>query len=166
MNCGTDDVVAYHIWYSPITGQEMQLIATVTTDTTIIYQQLESVAGCYAVTALDTFNNESSFSNIVCIDNCPLYELPNVFTPNGDNTNDFFIPFPYLAVKSVDLKIYDRWGVVVFETMDPAIGWDGTNQQNGKACVDGVYYYTCTVHEIRLEGVVARKIQGFVHVLR
>jgi len=37
------------------------------------------------------------------------------------------------------LFIYDRWGNKVFETRDPAVGWDGTWQ--GKACEQGVYVY-------------------------
>ncbi|GAB4133195.1 MAG: hypothetical protein Fur0041_05220 [Bacteroidia bacterium] len=166
MNCGTDDVVSYHIWYTETEGGTMQLFATinVASDTTITYNNLFSVAGCYAVTALDTNGNESPYSNIVCVDNCPYYELPNVFTPNGDNTNDFFIPFPYRYIESVDLKIYDRWGVLVFETTDPAVRWNGHDMRSGKLCTDGVYYYTCTVNEIRLQGIVPRELKGFVHL--
>src|ERR1051325_7806230 len=40
-----------------------------------------SLAGCYAVTAVDSSGNESAYSNKVCVDNCPCYLLPNVFTP-------------------------------------------------------------------------------------
>jgi len=103
-------------------------------------------------------------SNIICLENCPTYELPNVFTPNGDNNNDFFIPFPYRQVESIDLKIYDRWGVLVFETTDPDIMWDGRDRNSGKLCTDGVYYYTCRVNEIRLQGIVPRQLKGFVHL--
>lgn len=166
MNCGTDDVVTYHIWYTPIEGGTMSVIATVmlSGDTTIVFGNLSSVAGCYAVTALDTFFNESALSNIVCVDNCPTYVLPNVFTPNADGTNDYFIPFPYQYIESIDIKIYDRWGVLVFETTDPAIGWDGHDKNSGRLCSDGVYYYTCTVNEIRLQGIVPRKLSGFFHL--
>jgi gliding motility-associated-like protein len=164
--CGTDDVVAYHIWFSPVQGDPLQLIATITSasDTDMIYEDLFSVAGCYAITALDTFNNESVSSNVVCVDNCPTYELPNVFTPNGDITNDMFIPFPYRNVKDIDIKIYDRWGVLVFETTDPDVRWDGRDKKTGNLCTDGVYYYTCTVNEIRLQGVIPRQLKGFVHL--
>lgn len=166
MNCGTDDVVSYNIWFTPTEGGPWQLLATITnpSDTTFLQQGLASVAGCYAITALDTFNNQSAYSNIFCVDNCPVYELPNVFSPNGDNINDQFIPFPYRYVESVDLKIYDRWGVLVYETTDPAVRWNGRSEVNGRLCSDGVYYYVCTVNEIRLQGIVPRVLTGFVHL--
>lgn len=166
MQCGTDDVVSYNIWYTPVQGEPLQIIATVMVsgDTILNFSGLTSVAGCYAVTALDTFSNQSALSNIICVDNCPEYVLPNVFTPNGDGTNDYFIPFPYHYVKDVDVKIFDRWGVLVFESTDPDIMWSGRDMKTGRLCSDGVYYYTCTVNEIRLEGIVPRKITGFVHL--
>lgn len=166
MNCGTDDVVTYQVWYTPVEGEPMYLLTTITlsSDTTVTFTNMNSVAGCYAVTAIDTFNNVSPMSNVVCVDNCPEYELPNVFTPNGDNVNDNFIPFPYQYIESVDVKIYDRWGNLVFQTTDPALIWDGRDMTSKKLCTDGVYYYTCIVNEIRLEGIVPREIKGFVHL--
>ncbi|TND06956.1 MAG: hypothetical protein FD123_3420 [Bacteroidetes bacterium] len=166
LNCGTDDVVSYNIWYTPTEGGPWQLLATVgnAADTMFTQLGLTSVAGCYAVTALDTFNNQSAYSNIVCVDNCPEYILPNVFTPDADGTNDFFIPFPFRYIESIDLKIFDRWGVLIFETTDPAIKWNGRDMTTNKLCTDGVYYYICTVNEIRLEGIVPRQISGFFHL--
>jgi len=170
MNCGTDDVVSYQVWFSPNEIDPLQLIATVSlsTDTVIVFSGLLSVAGCYAITAVDTFNNVSPMSNIVCVDNCPTYVLPNVFTPNGDNVNDFFVPFPYRFVKDIDLKIYDRWGVLVFQTTDPDIRWNGRDMNSGKLCTDGVYYYACTVYEIRVEGLRKNSniLSGFIHLIR
>jgi hypothetical protein len=61
------------------------------TDTIVFEDQgRSSFAGCYRITAVDRAGNESDPSDEVCFDNCPYYELPNVFTPNGDNCNDLF----------------------------------------------------------------------------
>ena len=110
-----------------------------------------SLAGCFAVTAVDSFNNESEYSNIKCVDNCPCYHLPNVFTPNNDGRNDHFVPIePYRFIGKVDMKIYSRWGTLVHETEDPKIWWDGTDINNGKPVKEGVYYYVCTVCDIHL----------------
>jgi gliding motility-associated-like protein len=88
-----------------------------------------------------------------------------VFTPNGDNTNDLFIPLPYRYVKDVDITIYDRWGLIMFQTSDPDVEWDGTNRDTGLKCSDGTYFYVCIVNEIRLEGIVPRTLKGFVQLI-
>ena len=125
------------------------------------------IAGCYAVTAVDTFENESAFSNIICPDNCPLYQLPNAFTPNGDGDNELFIPYPYRFIDRVEMNIFNIWGELVFTTEDPDINWDGKNL-NGNDVVDGVYYYTCKVFENRVSGVTESEtlLNGFIEVIR
>lgn len=165
----TDDVVSYNIYYAPFDGADFDLIETITISSDTEYEHFPDfgVAGCYAVTALDTFFNESAFSNIVCKDNCPFYELPNVFTPNGDNQNDIFTPFPYCFVDRIELQVFNRWGNLVFETSDPDINWDGKNL-NEQDLAEGVYYYTCKVFEQRVSGITLRPdiLQGSIQIIR
>jgi gliding motility-associated-like protein len=165
-----DDVVKYNVYRTPTEGGEFILLSTnyVRTDTTFFIDSLfKSIAGCYVVTAIDTFNNESSYSDTLCIDNCPYYELPNVFTPNNDKENDYFEPLPkWKFVESIDLKIFNRWGNLVFTSTEPAILWDGINSVTNQYCPDGVYYYICKVNEIRLKGILSRDISGFAHMYR
>ncbi len=168
----TDDTQVYYIYYSSTEIYEWTLVDSVFGAENTSYEiNIDgSVAGCYVVTALDydavnDRRNESALSDPVCCDNCPDYELPNVFTPNNDGSNDFFVPFPYRFVESIDLVIYNRWGQPVFETTDPDIMWDGFHKDSGERVTDGVYYYVCLVNTIRLEGMVSFELKGSVHIL-
>jgi gliding motility-associated-like protein len=102
------------------------------------------------------------------VDNCPIFELPNTFTPNGDGQNDLFRPFPTARfIAKVDFMVFNRWGGLVFETHAPSIEWNGKNA-NGDDVADGVYYYQCKVYEQRVEGVVPREgiLKGFIQIFR
>lgn len=173
----TEDVLTYHVYYSPTQGGEFTLLEVIegAENISVVYDLFEvgSISGCYAVTALDSLSlwpdgewhrNESDFSNVICFDDCPEYELPNVFTPNGDGRNDVFAPFPYRAVESVEMTIFNRWGGIVFQTTDPDILWDGTNPETGERVSDGTYYYVCRVFTRRLEGLVPIDLAGYVSV--
>ena len=168
----SNDVIKYIIWYSPTDKMDFSILKTTpdfsSIDTTFIHNNLKSIAGCYAIMAIDSFGNKSTYSNIVCvdIDSCSLYKLPNVFTPNNDAFNNLYIPFPYQYVQSIDLKVYNRWGVMVFETKDPAINWDGKDINSKKECSDGVYFYVCLVFEERLKGLSSRTLQGTITTIR
>jgi gliding motility-associated-like protein len=165
----TDDVVSYNIYFAPTEEGELILISSIDDSGTTTYehQPEKGIAGCYAVTALDTFLNESAFSNIFCVDNCPNYTLPNTFTPNGDGRNDFFIPYPFCFIESVEFNIFNRWGQLVYETDDPNINWTGENL-NGKELPEGTYYYTCKVFEQRVSGTqeAAGLLNGYIDLLR
>jgi gliding motility-associated-like protein len=62
-------------------------------------------------------------------------EMPNVFTPNNDGLNDAFeVKFPDF-IKTFRMRIFDRWGKIIFDTTNPLQGWDGKykglNQDTG-----------------------------------
>ena len=158
------------IYYSPLLEGQLVIIDSIPNTSEMIYQHngLASISGCYAVAARDSVGNLSLRSDTICIDidSCSRYRLPNVFTPNSDGYNDYFIPFPYTSVQKIDLKIFNRWGKEVFSTSDPAILWDGKNKATNTDCSDGVYYYICDVFEITLTGQVKRSLQGSIHILR
>lgn len=166
-NSCADDTYRYNIYFTDSLGGELTLIATITgaEDTVFTHVDGTSVAGCYAVTAIDTVGNESLQSDTVCGDNCPDYRLPNVFSPNSDRVNDLFIPFPYRGVEWIDLKVFNRWGKEVFSTNDPAIEWKGNYQGSGDPLPDGVYFYTCIVQFKRLTGTEPVVLKGYVHLL-
>ncbi len=166
-NYCADDVESYKIYFIDELDADLILIGSgiSASDTTFRHYLNESLAGCYAVTAIDSNANESSYSNIVCVDSCSYYEIPNVFTPNGDDKNDRLIARTNPFVEKIDIKIYSRSGVLVFKTEDPAINWDGYNIKTRKLVSPGVYYYMCDVYERRLTGIEPRHYSGFVHVI-
>ena len=178
-----DDIMGYILYWTPFEGDSLKPYAYfdneggLELDTTFIFNENGeegSIAGCFAVTALDSLNlspdgelrrNESAFSNIVCVDNCPFYFLPNVFSPNQDDMNDIFQAFQWKFVDSVDFVINNRWGIPVFYTHDPDVNWDGTHYETGEIMPDGVYYYSAIVYTRRLEGIVPEKFSGNLHLV-
>ncbi|HTL82033.1 MAG TPA: gliding motility-associated C-terminal domain-containing protein [Bacteroidia bacterium] len=91
--------------------------------------------------------------------------LPNVFTPNGDDVNDYWV-VPEDA-GDVNVKIYNRWGNIVYESekdehdcAEGRICWNGNDMNSGLACVDGVYYYILQSSD----GTFNSK--GFISILR
>ena len=162
----SDDALKYYIYFASTESEELTKVDSVMSlnDTVLVFDHLTSIAGCYAITAIDSFANESSFGTKVCIDNCPEYELPNVITINNDGVNEIFKPIKNKFIKDIDLKIYNRWGNLIFETTDPSIMWDGKVMQTNQLCSQGTYFYHCQVNEIRLSGKVSKNLKGFIHV--
>ena len=166
-----DDVTKYYIYYTEQINGDYHIIDSVTDRYTLEckLRNLKSVIGCFIVLGVDSVNNFGKFSNKVCfdIDSCNSYRLPNIFSPNGDGINDFFTPFyPYEMVESVSIKIYNRWGGLVFKTENPDILWDGNSQTNKQKCSEGVYYYACDVKEYTLYGIRTRHLNGSITLVR
>ena len=163
------NIIAYRLYYTRYEGDTPTLLKEIAApaSTSFAHEGMTSFAGCYYVTAVNKYGTESAPSNTVCKDNCPIIELPNVITPNGDGKNDTFKPLDCPSfVQAVEFKIFNRWGAKVFETNDVNINWDGKNN-SGNELAAGQYYYELTVYfeSVQREGKPAQ-FKGWVQVLR
>jgi gliding motility-associated-like protein len=161
------DIVRYNIYLNTGgEGSEVKLLSTINSNEikTYIHANLKSISGCYSVTAVDAVGNESTKSNQICLENCYLYNLPNVFTPNGSGVNDLFRPIPPSPrfVESVKFKVFNRWGGKVFEKNDDIyLNWDGSGLP------DGIYFYTAKVtYTSSNENNRTEELKGWIEILR
>jgi gliding motility-associated-like protein len=87
--------------------------------------------------------------------------VPNAFSPgNQDGVNDIYKIFG-TAIKSIDFKVFNRWGEKVFESETQEKGWDGTYKNNPLQA--GIYSYTLYVEY--LNGFSERK-KGTITLIR
>ncbi|MCX6326515.1 MAG: gliding motility-associated C-terminal domain-containing protein [Bacteroidia bacterium] len=161
----SEDVAGFNIYYDMNTDENLTLLNTIDDKNIFSYNHYpgDIVKGCYAVSAFDSNGNESVKSVIVCIDSCNVYQIPNVFTPNGDNKNDKLVAKTFPLVEKVDFRLFNRNGLLLFRTEEPKIDWDGTYK--GKIVSPGVYFYQCDKYERRISGLELFHLSGFVHVI-
>lgn len=138
-----NDVSYYRIYVASSTTGDFFPLPIEVRDTVYVDDNLPSFARCYRIQAIDRSGNASELSDPICFDNCPYYELPNFFTPNGDYCNDVFSAFSSINrtygggegsfgepcsalppdvtkrcarfVEKVVLRIYNRWGKEVYD---------------------------------------------------
>lgn len=146
-----NDVVSYNIYVALKLGQDFSLLVENVRDTFYIDDDLNSNARCYKIEAVDRSGNKSELSEQFCFDNCPYYELPNVFTPGVDRCNRYFSAFSDRVIideegkgpcgVAVDLeslelkctrytlavafKVYNRWGTEVYSYNGDVFGKGG-----------------------------------------
>jgi len=128
-------------------GDKSPTILVIDTDT-ISHKYLEK--GDYKVILIVTDNSVCSDTDTITInvtvEPSKLNNIPNMFSPDGDGTNDIykFSKESLKGMKEFELNIYNRWGQKVYETneMEEAIntGWDGKNLI-GLRCSPGIYFY-------------------------
>ncbi|GCD79516.1 choice-of-anchor L domain-containing protein [Schleiferia thermophila] len=88
--------------------------------------------------------------------------IPNVFTPNGDGINDVFIVIKLNTHPSASIRIFNRWGEIVFQSnnyqncdeANPSACWNGRRNNTGEALADGVYFYELIVGQERYNGTI------------
>lgn len=83
------------------------------------------------------------------------FEIPNVFSPNGDGKNDYFRLITTQSLNECyQVQIFDRWGKEVFASGGGNVLWNGSRDGGNKAS-DGVYYYIVKVDQESFHGHVS-----------
>ena len=124
-------------------------------------------AGLYSVTVSDGL---CSASDSIRVDTrtCVRYSVyvPNAFSPDGNGINDAFRPLmpPALTVLEYAFRVFDRWGNLVFQSMDSSEGWDGT--KNGVELSQGTYVYVLLLRYRDDGGEGEETITGEINLLR
>ncbi len=146
-NRALSPVVAYHqLWSTGDTTETLKVV----------------YPGTYSLTVSTEPMNCSTMESVTIHKDC-YTNIPNAFTPNGDGYNDYFFPKQLLSKKVDDfiMRIYNRWGQLLFETMSAtAQGWDG--RYNGCDQPGGTYVYQI---ELKVNGR-EEVYQGTVALLR
>lgn len=174
----TDTVLVPELWPKPAVdfgpdtsiciGDILVLDADNGADATYLWQDgsagttyLVEEAGTYSVDVTNTYGCHGQ-DEINVTENCGyvLY-MPNAFSPNGDGLNDVFRPTVLGQISNYDIRIFDRWGEMVFESQDYAQGWDGSFK-NVPVEV-GQYIYTATFTDAKQQ---VQQIGGTLILLR
>lgn len=91
----------------------------------------------------------------------PIFNIPNIFTPNGDGDNDYF-EFTVINYSDIYFEVSNRWGNPIYQGSGLNPKWDG--KVNGVLSNDGVYFVTYKITSVKGDKVVEG--QTFVHLIR
>lgn len=144
-DCDTS-IVNYTIHYARADSLDYSIIETINAKS-FSHVKPNQIQGCYYIKAISGTGKLSQASNRICVENCPKFDLPNVFSPNGDGYNDRFLPLRCPRfVEQVKAKIVDRYGQLVYEYEGDlsGFGWDGTNLK-GQSVASSTYFYEVEV---------------------
>jgi gliding motility-associated-like protein len=91
-----------------------------------------------------------------------ILKIPNVFTPNNDGLNDFFIPIISKGISSMKTIVFNRWGQLIFNSNLLEINWNGKTS-NGSQVPNGTYFWIVDYTDIN---GVENNLKGYVTILK
>ena len=171
--CQTNETAVYHILNKNMATQlffqveNAEILSENPTSSDSIMLQWKDETGIFELSVYETTNSgcigETYFAQILVmepISNVTELTIPNVFTPNEDGLNDYFVINPIDGLSNYRISIYTRTGIKVFESHQINYSWDG--RSNGQYCYPGVYYYVISYQM----GSVPVAGKGFLHLIR
>lgn len=162
-----ESAVSHYDVYRRISSEdEFEWIASVE-DKRYEDKEAESLFCEYQIEAVG-ISQEVVPSNIVSVSNwdCFEFDLPNVFTPNGDGVNEVWRARNFTPVQKFSLQVVNRWGVKVYSASSPDFEWNGKLQGNGTDCPDGPYFYMAEFEAVWDGKTFRRILTGSVTILR
>ncbi len=133
------------------------------TSTDINPQHTFTDTGTYVVvlTGTDQMGCRDTFSLLIQVEGDDCFILPDIFTPNGDNLNEYFNAMG-VCIREVEGQIFNRWGVELSEWKGTEKGWDGTTR-GGFKVPPGSYFY---IMDIQLVNGDRFRRKGIVTLIR
>jgi gliding motility-associated-like protein len=113
-----------------------------------------SQPGTYTVVLIGADSSDCSDTiskRILVLD--PQIIVPNVFSPNADGANDRW-EIQYFGDKRFVLVVYDRTGMIVYESNTPADSWNGNLKNSGSPLQEGTYFYVLEIGSLTRSGSV------------
>lgn len=138
-------------------------------DTVMLFSEsLKPQLNEYQVVVLDGCGYTISSTTISLNNQCPL-KTPNIFTPNGDGSNDFLIITNLEDFDQVSIKVVNRWGNIVYENDAYKNDWNGTDEK-GNFLTEGVYFYVLVPMDEKYIYNEKEKlhytVQSYLHLIR
>ena len=127
-NAGSDSIY----WYPSVGTSPIHIgdsFTTILNQSTTMYLQTVSFPCESEIIAVD-----------VLAEDCKEPKGPNVFTPNGDGTNDYW-GIEILGATCFEVEIYNRWGGLIYTLESQSEYWDGTMERSKLDAPEGTYYY-------------------------
>lgn len=163
IDSGIEKCISRSVWIHP----QVSNATSVSVDDRVVQFPFEIVEpGNYSLSAENTCGLTYKMIEVEEMECTCSFYLPNAFTPNGDGLNDLYKGMFDCEPIAFEMKIFNRWGELVFSTNDPETGWNGEMHDSGYFSPDGVYTFSVK-WESRINNVIDKQsLSGHVTLIR
>ena len=147
---GCDSVVVLSLFVTP-PNSSFEVVEICIGESYSFANQTLTNSGIYTDTISTSFGCDSLLYLELSVIDCE-FQISNILTPNDDGQNDTWKVSDVSKIAGCDVKIYNRWGELVFETNDYNNQWAGT--RNNESLPDGVYFYSIKCSDKEFTGEI------------